>query len=327
MKPSLNAICESFITSRDIIRNKFIWDDSRIIHICAANFAAQKVQADAEKLEECKKLVNSGTSVFSNFRGNIKLPVITLLAASSDPEGKLEKAKQIYSLLKNYFYGNEYLAYLSVVLTDMTDLDGADKIAERGKRIYNLMRSKHPFLTGGEDSVFALLLAFSDKSDDELIENMEKAYNVLNRKYASDASQSASHVFSLTDGDPDAKCKKMDFIWDSLKNAGKKYSKYYEISALAAFSLGEFDLSEAVDDIIEVDNFLEKQKGYGVFSIDRKTRLMHAVMLVGADYSAYSSTASTAAVTTTVAMIAAQQAAMCAIIAASAVSSASSSSH
>lgn len=318
MKPSLNAICESFIASRDTIKNDFMWDNGYIIHVCAASLAAKGIAADSVKMAECKKLVNDKTGIFSSFRGNVKLPVITYLAASENPDEKLEKAKQIYDVMKNFFFGSEYLAYVSLVLTDMIDLDRAEEIGARSMRIYDMMRKKHPFLTGSEDSVFATLLAFSEKSDEQLIENMERVYTNLNRKFESNAVQSVSHILSLTDGNADAKCKRVEFLWDSLKNAGRKYSKYYEVAALAAFSLNEFDLSEAVDDILEVDKFLETQKGYGVFSIDKGTRLMHAVMLVSADYTGGSTASSTAAVATTLAMVAAQQAAMCAVIASSA---------
>ncbi|MBQ5319238.1 MAG: DUF4003 family protein [Oscillospiraceae bacterium] len=317
MKSSLNAICESFIASRDTIKNDFIWENIYITHVCAANLAARGISADSEKMAECKKLVNDKTGIFSSFRGNVKLPIITYLAASENPVEKMEKAKQIYEVMKNYFFGSEYLAYVSLVLTDMIDLDKADKIAERSMRIYDLMRKEHPFLTGSEDSIFAALLAFSEKSDEQLVEEMERVYNYFKKKFGSNAVQSVSHVLALTDGNVDAKCKRVEFLWDSLKNAGRKYSKYFEVAALAAFSLNEFDLSEAVDDILEVDKFLEVQKGYGVFSIDKTTRLMHAVMLVSADYSENAVTGTTA-VATTLAMVAAQQAAMCAVIASSA---------
>ncbi len=325
MKPSLNAICESFIASRDTIKNDFMWDNNYIIHVCAASLASKGIAADSEKMAECKKLVNEKTGIFSNFRGNVKLPVITYLATSENPVEKLDKAKQIYDVMKNYFFGSEYLAYVSILLTDMIDIEKVDKIAERSMVIYDLMRKEHPFLTGSEDSIFAALLAFSEKSDEQLIEEMERVYAYFKKKFAGNAVQSVSHVLSLTDGDADAKCKRVEFLWDSLKNAGRKYSKYYEVAALAAFALNEFDLSEAVDDILEADKFLEQQKGYGVLSIDKGTRLMHAVMLVSADY-AGNTVSDTTAVATTLAMVAAQQAAMCAVIAASSASTAAAAS-
>ena len=128
---------------------------------------------------------------------------------------KMEKAKQIYGVMKNYFFGSEYLAYVSLLLTDMIELDKIDKIAERSMRIYDLMRKEHPFLTGTEDSIFAALLAFSEKSDEQLVEEMERVYNYFRKKFGSNAVQSVSHVLALTDGDADVKCKRVEFLWDS----------------------------------------------------------------------------------------------------------------
>ena len=52
----------------------------------------------------------------------------------------------------------------------------ADRIVSRGRVLYKRMRAEHPFLTSSEDSVFAVLMAFSDKSDDELVADMEACY-------------------------------------------------------------------------------------------------------------------------------------------------------
>ena len=79
-------------------------------------------------------------------------------------------------------------------------------------------------------------------------------------------------------------------------------------------------------DIMEVDDFLAAQKGYGFFGIGRKQRLMHAGMIVASDYLGESGTMQTAAIGATLSLIAAQQAAMCAAIAASSAAAASSAS-
>ena len=91
-------------------------------------------------------------------------------------------------------------------------------------------------------------------------------------------------------------------------------------------------------DLLDVDTFLEQQKGYGVLGMDRKTRMMHAAMLVTDEYSTRQNQAEgiafrtpanpspqtaleTAALAGTLAMLAAQQAAACAAMSAAAASS------
>lgn len=44
------------------------------------------------------------------------------------------------------------------------------------RNIYNKMKKDHPFLTSGEDAVFAVLMAVSEKSDEILMEEMEACH-------------------------------------------------------------------------------------------------------------------------------------------------------
>ena len=94
--------------------------------------------------------------------------------------------------------------------------------------------------------------------------------------------------------------------------------------ALASLAMLPVEQSVLVEDIKAVDAFLAEQKGYGFLGLDKKTRLMHAAMIVSCDY-IKNDTADIAAMTGAMAVVAAQQAAMCAVIAASAASTAASS--
>ena len=80
------------------------------------------------------------------------------------------------------------------------------------------------------------------------------------------------------------------------------------------------------EDMKDVDAFLDQQKGYGFFGIDRKTRLMHAAMIVSDEYMPRGEV-DTAALSGTIAMLIAQQIATCAIIASTTATTAASSRH
>lgn len=334
MRETLEKTCKEFIENRDTIKGLFNWDSPYIIAVCAAELCGKSSVADAEKLKSCKKLVDSKTGIFSNFRGNVKLPIISLLAEDDHSEQKLDKAMKIYEILKQYFWGSQYLTLVATILADMIDVAKADDYAKRGKKLYDLMKNEHPFLTAGEDSVFAVLMAFSEKEDRELIVEMEECYKLMKTRFSnSNAMQSLSHVLAMASGDSREKCNRVLSLYQKLNMAGKKYGKYYELSVLGAMALLTSDVDNMVEDIIEVDSFLEKQKGYGILGIDKKTRLMHAVMLTSCDYAKQmehvavhketeQGMISAAAMSGTLAMIAAQQAAMCAVIAASTAASA-----
>lgn len=319
MRETLKKQCEAFIHNRDEIKSYFKWENAYLVAVCASEFCGKNIHVEVEKLLECKNIVDKTNGLFSNFRGAAKLAVICMLAADENPQAKMVKAREIHEIFKLKFRDSQYLTMIATKLCDLIDVDQADGCAERAKDLYNLMRKEHPFITGGEDSAFAALLAFSDKTDEDLIEDMEICYRNM-KKFSSDsnAMQSLSHVLALAPGEPEKKCERVLAIHKALEEEGYRYGKGYEMAVLGALSILPIDPKLMIEDIKEVDAFLEEQKGYGALGIDKKTRLMHATMLVADDYS-NKNIANTTAFAGTFAMMAAQQAAMCAIIASVAV--------
>ncbi|MBP3569955.1 MAG: DUF4003 family protein, partial [Lachnospiraceae bacterium] len=131
---------------------------------------------------------------------------------------------------------------------------------------------------------------------------------------------------SIAEGNAEEKCNKVVALYEALKADGVKYGKYHELVVLASLALLPVELSVLVEDIKAVDAFLTEQKGYGgFFGFDKKTRLMHAAMIVSCDYVKNDAT-DIAAMTGTLAAVAAQQAAMCACIAAATAASSAAAS-
>lgn len=330
MRDSLQRLCEDFVENRDLLRKKFKWENSYIYPVCANIFCARGVRADADKLLDAKHLLKDRTGVFSNFRGSLTLPVCSMLAAKSAPEQRLEAAMDNYKLLRGQFGPSSYLALAAFFLADMgVSGSRAQETAERGGRIYKRMKQEHRFLTSAEDSVFAVLMAFAEQSDDALIADTEACYALVKQRFSGgNAAQSVSHVLALSQGTPEEKTQRFIQLYDAVRAAGGKYGKNYQLSTLAAVSVLDADVSEIVQNMMDVDAFLSEQKGYGFLAMDRKTRMMHAAMLVSADYCAQDAAlaavmkdsiselaSQTAVLAGTLAIIAAQQAAMCAVIA------------
>ena len=315
-----------FIETRDAIRAAFRWESEYIYPACAHIFLAADRAVDRERLERCKAMVKSTTGPFSSFRGNIKLPLICMLAAGDEPEARWEGTERTYGLLKEAFFSSEYLALAALILSEEVPETDIPALAARGKGLYQRMKKEHPFLTGQEDSVFALLLAESQRTDDELIDDMETCYRLLDERFPKgDGLQSASHVLALSPKTPEEKVRRMIALFDGIQNAGGKYGKDRQLPILAALSLGTASEEELVRGIMDLDGLLAQQKGYkGVFSLDRRTRMMHAAMLLSLP-DRQMEVVNAAAQQATLAMIAAQQALLCAVVASSAASSAAAS--
>lgn len=327
MRTTLEQLCNNFISNRDTIKSVLKWENDQIIAASATSFLNRGVLADAAKLEECKNLLKDTTSAFSNFRGNVEVPMIAQLALADVPADKMKKTLEIYETLKQEFRGSEYLVLAASVMADMVPEELAVKMAEKARTIYNKMKKDHPFLTSAEDSVYAVLMAVSKKSDVALMEEMEVCYKKLKETFsASNEVQALAHVLSIAEGSAEEKCSKVVALYEALKDAGVKYGKYYELVVLASLAMLPVEQSILVEDIKAVDDFLTEQKGYGFFGLDKKVRLMHAAMIVSCDY-VKNDNKDVAAMTGTLAAVAAQQAAMCAVIAASTAASAANAAN
>ena len=318
MRASLSALCGSFIENRDVVKSALPWESQYLYPVCAAVFTDKRRTAEPDRLESCKRLLKAQTGVFSNFRSTAKLAMIAMMAVDGEPERKLTQALQVYDALKGHFWSSPYLPVASMILSDMVEPGQYGEIAARTRRIYELMKNEHPFLTSGEDSVFAAMLALSDRTDEQIVEEAEHCYRLLKPEFFSgNAVQSLSHVLALRDGWAEDKCSAAMELFDSLKAKGRKYGTGYELATLGVLATLPADHDAVIDDIIETDDFLSGQKGYGFFGIGAKQRLMHAGMIVTSDYLGESGAMQTAALGGTISLIAAQQAAMCAAIAAS----------
>ena len=328
MQNDLSTLVRRFIEARDAIRAAFKMESEYIYPVCAQIFLAADRPVETEQLERCKALVKSTTGPFSNFRGNVRLPLLCMLAAGDEPEARWERTQRCYALLKESFFSSQYLALAALLLGDGAKEEDLPALAARGKGLYQRMKQEHPFLTGQEDSVFALLLAESPRSDDALIEDMEACYTRLDQRFPKgDGLQTASHVLALSDDAPERKVERMLSLFDGIEAAGGKYGKDRQLPILAALSLSDGSEEALVADMLELNGLLAQEKGYkGVFGLDKRTRMMHAAMLLSLP-DRQTDLVNAAAQQTTLAMIAAQQALMCAVVASSAASTATASSH
>ena len=319
MRESLNDSCILFINNRDAFKAAFPFEHSMLFPICASILTDENKVADIDSLKETRKMLKSRVGVFSNFRSSCELPILAMLDVDSDPDWRLDKTIEVYNSLKDHFFSSEYLPLAAMTITRGASREEYAEICERTRRIYDLMKKEHPFLTSSEDCVFAAMLALSEKIDNTLIKEIELCYEMLEDKFRDrNALQSLSHVLTLSGEEfatPSDKCRNTVRLFDILKEKKYKYGTACELSALGVLANLPCGIEEVARDLIDVAEFLKAQKGYGAFGFDKKQRLFHAAMIVTSDRVGGSSAMSGAAVGSTVAMMAAQQAALCAAIA------------
>ncbi len=323
MEPKLQALCEQFIQNRDQIKRVYKMCSSYLPPVCAHLYVAHGKSVDVEQLKACRSLIKDKTGVFSNFRGMMETSFACMLALEDEPEVALDNALAAYAELKKEFTTSQYLPLAAFLLKDEADMGG---IITRGRELYRTMRKEHPFLTSSEDSTFAVLLALSDKDDEVLIKDMEASYALLKERFRNGNSvQTVSHVLAMSKDTPAEKCGRLIDLFDALRSYGLKYSKYYELPTLAALSILPVDAKQITMDMLDVDTWLSKQKGYGFWGLPKSTRLMHAAMIISNAYTG-SLLMNTTAISGTLTMLISQQIATMAAISSAAAASAAANS-
>ena len=313
MKIELQNRSELFMENKNALEKAILLESTSIYPIAANILAARNVKVDINGIETCYKLLTKKTGFFSSFRGIVQMPILCTLVMSDDPEGKMDKIVSMYNLLKKEFPGSEYLVVIAMMLVDMVKEEEAEVFIQKGKEIYKLMKKDHPFLTGPEDSVFAVLLAFSDKSAEEIATEMEAMYQELKPiGFEQNSTQTVSQIFAMADGDNHEKCEKLKKVLEGLLTADRKYGRSHELGTLAGLVMLPVDAKQIVEDMLEIDAYLGEQKGYGTFGIlgfDKRERLMHAAMLLAGVYGSDKS-AEISTITGTIVSVSIQQAAI-----------------
>lgn len=326
MKLELQKRCEMFITNRDIAKAALSWESAYVYPLCAALFTSKGIVANEQRLRECNGLLKQNTGIFSSFRGISKMATVAALALSENPADKLEKLLFVFDKLKEVFWGSAYLTVAAAAITDFAEVSQYEAITKRTRIIYNHMKEAHPFLTSGEDSAFAALLALSGLNDQMVGQEMERCYQILKEHFWSkNAVQSLSHVLALGNEAAEPKCERVIRLYQSLKEKGYKYGTAYELPTLGTLALTGADIRQLSQDIMEADGCLKTQKGFGAFGVGAKQRLMYAGMLVMNDAVPYTQTMEIAALNGIVSLVIAQQAAICSAMAASAAAASASS--
>lgn len=319
MKKETQKYCEMLIRNRNIFREAFQWENGLTWLAGAGIFTMDGKMADVTALKKCKKMIAKKVSMFSNFVGVVRVPVAAILAADDSPEQLMDRGLEVYKRLKKDFISSSYLPLTAMMIAQMTAEEYYEELAARTSTLYKRIRAEHPFLTNREDSPLCALMAFSNKTDDELIQDMEDCHKILKSQFIHEnAVQSLTHVLALFPEPAKLKCEKTMQLFHALKDAGKKYGTYYELPVLGVLAMTGVPVQEIVQEMIEIEAWLAKQKGFGLWSnITSKQRLMYAGILAQKDY-IKTDAVQTAATGSIMAMILAQEIVLIAFIVCSA---------
>ncbi len=331
---------ELFADNLNVMKKAFRLDGSLMQMCCAVMFAAAGRVADSDQLKQCRKLLHEKEGAFSPFRGISEAAEVCQLALSGNPERTLDNSLTAYKLLKKELKAGRYLPLAAMLLAQQKEPYEYEETAVRAGRIYKKMKQEHRMLTGTEDAAICVLMALSERRDDDLIADMEDCYEILKPKFFyANQVQALSGVLALYTEQPEEKCRHVLDLYEAIRAAGRRYGTDHELATLGLPVTLYEDMQEAAADIISLD----AQLASGIFPVTagKKHRLMFACILAACSRSARQrafneedaertggvpeeAIRQTAQVNTAISIIIAQQIVMMSIVA---VSAASNTSH
>ena len=285
MKELLETLCDKYLLNLGLFTDFYPLERDVLYPVCANVFCAADAVFDLGKFKDSMNLIKENPKMLSSFRSTVRPLIASLISLSGDPRGEMERYLQSYELLRKYFTNSEHLALLAILMVRITSAEKEEGYIMRGRQIYDRMKKEHRILTTKEDVAFAVMLAFSDKTDDELIEDMEACFRLLKHRADNNSIQTVSHVLAMASGTPEEKCEKFTELYNSMIKKGRKYGKHYELAMLAALSITRFSSAEILSDISDSEAFLTEHSSVGDLSEFGKSEpVSHAFLLLTIAY-------------------------------------------
>ncbi len=330
MKTTVQRRCELLVENRQLVSKASVLESSLIRAVAAASYTEKDMSADVDQLKDSIKLLKKKQGAFSYLRGNTMLIIASKMALSGNPEGYLDDVIDVYKVFqKGKFFGSYYRVLASMSICDAGRSAQAEEIVEKTNDILKEMSESHPWLTNEEDTSFAVLLAMTDKSSEDILTELEDSFQYIKKNFSfhDNAAYSLSQVLTTLEGSYNQKGDKALEIYNAFKEAGSKYGKNYELASIGALVSTDMNTEDLVSEVIEVAEYLKDKKGFGALDMDRYTRLMLGTMIVSGIYSEEKTSLSASVTSGALATVIAQQLCMYVAIMAASTSVAVSSAN
>ena len=273
--------CRSLIENREILEKTLKWDEEMLYLAGAGIFTAMDQKADPERLRQAEALLRKKTGVFSDMRGEAETPILCNASMQADPDAFLTRCVNASNELRKAFGSSSYVPLAALMMVQRIGDEQFAETASQARKIYDLMKAKHFFLTGDDDSPSCVALALSGKDPEALINDSEQCYEILKQNHFSrNAIQSLSNTLAGYDGTPAEKCARAVELSQLLRKNGFDGDPSQFLSGIGVLAMTAKDPAALAAEMMEIDGWMKTQKGFGFFhDISQEQRVMMAGML------------------------------------------------
>ena len=279
---NIQEITDRYVALHEMLRHGFPWEYALTRQFGALLLVGSPNAPTVEGIKDMREHIRKETSVFSGFRGLNELMMAILLHRDADGGRLFERTRHVYSLLKEAgLHGSLYMPMAGLFLAKNADDASMPALVVRMGEFYKGMKERHFWLTGEDDFIYAALLATSNLSVHDSLEEMESLYHDLSGSGFSKGNglQSLTHVLVLGEESCGIKRDRTIRLYQYLIERRYRLSDY-QLAFLGVMVLQSERPEELADQAIELENRLKGIRGFGNFSVDRKTRFMLAASLL-----------------------------------------------
>ena len=327
MNQDITTALTLFTENVQATKKGFAWHHIGTKRLAALLYTLQNKTIDCAALKESHALIKDRVGVFSMFRGNMSIFIAAMLSLDDGCKLRLADVTEVYDILKAAKFGaSDYLAVAAYLIVADTGRENYKITVSRAKQFYDGMKKNNWFHTGQDDYIFAVMLGLSDIEVTAGTERIKELYDRLKKEFkraGGGSVQALSQMLTLG-GKTDEALTHLLQLRDSLKSRKVKLDRPYTLPALGALSLLPVDGEILVRDILEAQNYLRAQKGFGAFSISMQEILLFASAIISSVYAKDMSTTVVASSSVSIInIIIAQQIAMIVAVSAASTSAAS----
>ena len=284
MESQLQNKVELFIQNVGGIKNSFIWQEPAAKRLAALIYTMEGKTLDPQGIKEARDLIKEQTGIFSTFRGNLSIYIAAALSLTQDPKRTLEDVLYVHSLLKGQrFWSSDYLVAAAYEIAIHSPRENYAMAASRTRAFYDEMKSNHRFHIGEDDYIFAAMLALSDLDPHQGAVKMKLLFQKIKGEFSAFISRGSmlhlAQMMALGGSTPQcvANISHLNRVFRSKKI---KLDRTFTLPVFGVLGLLDIDHHTLAQDILDVRDFLRKQKGFGHFSISNDELFLYVVSLV-----------------------------------------------
>ena len=288
MKEAIATRLTLFVENSQSSRRDFTWTVwPQVRHLMALLYAIEDRPIDPIAIKESADLMKENTGVFSIFRstmGVTSLCVAAKLSLQNNQEQLSEDIVTAYNRLRDVkFRASDQLAVAAFLIATNIERHNFKKTAERARDFHEGLRGRLWFFAQ-DDSIFSAMLGLSDTLPSVGIERIEELQQLLKPEFKRNSRstiQTLAQVLALGEKSDDA----LGCLFDlnkALRSQKVRLDKEFTLPALGTLSLLPVDKATLINDLIEAQEYLKRQKGFR--SLSTQERLLFAIAIISSVY-------------------------------------------